>query len=327
MNLDSGLAAANTAPPLNFVANRLDRATEQREDRNWLEQAWANGGRALIVDLRGQLFVDREHAGLIALTAASGLPGRSADALPDAFLGLLDNSPWFALSAGAAADEFASNHAEGEFIDLRALVAQLDGESAALAAHARALLHWQARKRHCGVCGAITRIDGSGHRAACTHPTCAAQYFPRTDPAIISLVTCGNACLLGRQDGWPPRRWSTLAGFVEPGETLEGAVAREVFEEAGVRIGAVRYVSSQPWPFPASLMLGFEADCSAQPIVCGQELSDARWFDADALLGASTAGEIMLPPIGSISYCLIARFCERVIGQRPPPGPGLLGKR
>jgi NAD+ diphosphatase len=303
----------------------LDRAAERRDDDDWLARAWAQGGRAVAVDPRGRILARDDGTALAPLDAAGHAqwPGASG---PGGFLGVLDGTAWFA----AAVDPKMAPSVPGTaFADLRALVAVLPPEAAALAAYARALLHWQSRKRRCGVCGAATAFGSAGHKAACTNADCGAVYFPRTDPAIIVIVTDGPRCLLGRQPAWPERRYSTLAGFVEPGETLEDAVAREVREEAGVAVGAVRYVASQPWPFPASLMIGFEAEAvrPVGPVVIGDELADALWIEARELIERSASGDLLLPPAQSISYHLIADWCERTTGARPNPGPMLVAPR
>jgi NAD+ diphosphatase len=195
------------------------------------------------------------------------------------------------------------------FQELRPLAPQLDAEEAGLLAYARALSVWRARQRFCGVCGGPTRSARAGHSLVCADPECAEEYFPRLDPAIIVLVTDGERALLGRQAGWPAGRYSTLAGFVEPGESLEDAVRREVMEESGVQVLSARYDSSQPWPFPASLMVGFQALGAPGPVRLGRELEDARWFPREALRGT----EIQLPPPHSISRRLI----EAWLGVHP----------
>ncbi|MGH8304703.1 MAG: NAD(+) diphosphatase, partial [Steroidobacteraceae bacterium] len=178
---------------------------------------------------------------------------------------------------------------------------------AGLLAYARALSIWRTRHRHCGVCGAPTVPIHAGHCLACSNAACGEEFFPRIDPAIIVLVSDGERALLGRQASWPPRRYSTIAGFVEPGESLEDAVAREVLEETGVRIGSLRYDSSQPWPFPSSLMLGFFATAPAGSAVrVGGELEDARWFTRAQL----TSGEALAPASHSISWRLISTWLE-----------------
>jgi len=191
--------------------------------------------------------------------------------------------------------------------ELRPLSALLPADEAGLLAYARALAVWRARTRHCGVCGAPTAPIRAGHCLVCNNHACAEEFFPRIDPAIIVLVCDGERALLGRQASWPPRRYSTIAGFVEPGESLEDAVAREVEEETGVRIVSARYDSSQPWPFPSSLMLGFQAHAApGSPVRLSAELEDARWFTRAQL----AAGEALAPPSHSISWRLISGWLE-----------------
>jgi NAD+ diphosphatase len=193
------------------------------------------------------------------------------------------------------------------FEELRPLAAMLDGEQAGLLAYARALTYWQHRHRHCGVCGARCEPQRAGHVMRCRDPGCATEFFPRIDPAVIVLVSDGERALLGRQASWPAGRYSTVAGFVEPGESLEDAITREVLEETGVAVRDPRYHSSQPWPFPSSLMLGFTAtaDRGATP-QRSTELEDARWFSRAQIAG----GEILLPPPTSISHRLIAEWFD-----------------
>ena len=178
----------------------------------------------------------------------------------------------------------------GKLTDLRGAAMFLGAEEANCAAYASAMLTWHRRHRWCGACGGPTTSEWAGHLRQCA--ACAAEHFPRTDPVMIVVVTAGEHILLGRQPSWPPNMWSALAGFVEPGESLEDAVRREVREEAGVVVTEVRYHSSQPWPFPLSLMVGFTASAGPAPVevaVDRSELDDARWFTVEEI------GEIMLP--------------------------------
>jgi NAD+ diphosphatase len=191
-----------------------------------------------------------------------------------------------------------------EFADLRTAAALLPHEDAGLVAYARAMISFRHRHRFCGSCGAGTLPRRNGRVMVCTRPGCETEFFPRVDPAVIVLVTDGERALLGRQPGWPDGRYSTIAGFVEPGESLEDAVRREVLEETGVETGAMSYQSSQPWPFPRSLMLGFRAEARTTEIRIGDaELEDARWFHSDELKGGS-----MLPFPQSIAYRLIQEW-------------------
>jgi NAD+ diphosphatase len=223
----------------------------------------------------------------------------------------------FAVSlAGEAPPALASGT---ELHDLRLIAGELSSEEAGLLAYARAMVHWQQHNRYCGRCGATMSAVQGGHVMQCSNPTCKHQQFPRLDPAVIVLVTDGERALLGRQPAWPPGRYSTIAGFVEPGESLEDAVAREVREETGVIVDEVVYHSSQPWPFPSSLMLGFMAHARQTAIdLSDQELEDAGWFTR----GQIAAGEIALPTTHSISFRLIEDWydAEAKTPLRDEPG-------
>lgn len=203
-----------------------------------------------------------------------------------------------------------------EFHDLRLIAGELPIEEAGLLAYARAMVYWHQQHRYCGRCGAPTRAVQAGHVLQCSG--CATQQFPRIDPAVIVLVTDGERALLGRQASWPAGRYSTIAGFVEPGESLEDAVIREVHEETGVEVDAVEYHSSQPWPFPSSLMLGFIAHASRTDIYRhDQELEDALWLTRAQI----AAGEVALPTTHSISFRLIEDWydAESVTPLRQEP--------
>jgi NAD+ diphosphatase len=193
------------------------------------------------------------------------------------------------------------------FEELRPLSPLLAAEEAGLLAYARALSIWRSRQRFCGACGAPTEPVRAGHGLRCSRASCAQEAFPRLDPAIIVLVTDGERALLGRQPGWPPGRYSTIAGFVEPGESLEDAVAREVMEETAVEVTDVCYDSSQPWPFPSSLMVGFRASAppGSEVRVTG-ELEHARWFTRAEIHGGAAG----LPPVHSISRRLIGEWLQ-----------------
>jgi NAD+ diphosphatase len=210
--------------------------------------------------------------------------------------------------------------AEGEFRELRFFGALLPQDEAGLLAYARALTLWRQRHRFCGVCGAPTRATRAGHVLVCANPACRSEQFPRIDPAIIVLVTDGERALLGRQANWPAGRYSTIAGFVEPGESLEDAVAREVREETGIAVSDIRYHSSQPWPFPSSIMLGFTARALDTDIVTtDQELEDVRWFSRADLASGFPA----MPSIQSISFRLIEDWYDSDAQQPLRETPGV----
>jgi len=193
------------------------------------------------------------------------------------------------------------------FEDLRLLAAVLPIDEAGLLGYARAIVSWRRRHRFCGLCGARTMSARSGHMLVCSDSACRHEQFPRIDPAIIVLVSDGERALLGRQASWPIGRYSTIAGFVEPGESLEDAVAREVLEETGIEVDEIEYHSSQPWPFPASLMLGFTAHAVTTEVrLRDEELEDARWFARADLASNGT----LLPPRQSISFRLIEHWFD-----------------
>jgi len=193
------------------------------------------------------------------------------------------------------------------FEELRPLSPLLRGDEAGLLAYARALSFWRMHQRYCGACGAPTIPLRAGHCMRCSNESCGHEFFPRIDPAIIVLVTDGERALLGRQPTWPPGRYSTIAGFVEPGESLEDAVVREVKEETGVPVERMRYDSSQPWPFPSSLMIGFQATAPSDSLVqVSGELEDARWFTREQI----ESGAPILPPSHSISFRLISTWLK-----------------
>jgi NAD+ diphosphatase len=289
------------AAPFAFVEAPLDRAENLRDDSEALSRLWA-GGRVLVLDADGRAMATPD--GAMLAPRATELPGARDDAL---FLGLRGEEGWFAVR---------SVHADGlevdaSAIDLRSAAAQWPDFEATAFAQARAVLHWRARHRHCGACGDLLEFRRAGWLGWC--PGCGLEHYPRTDPAVIVAVSDGERLLLGRGPGWAPRRYSVLAGFVEPGESLEQTVAREVLEESSVRVRGCRYLASQPWPFPSSLMLGFEAEAEPDEPHCpSDELEDARWFTRDevgaALRGESGPEGLLLSPSISISRWLIERW-------------------
>ena len=228
-------------------------------------------------------------------------------------LGLEDDVALFALDLDAQPPDARRRLGErGRIATLREAGRLLAPHEAGLAAYLAALLNWHRRHRFCPACGAALLVTDAGFSRTC--PTCAAQHFPRTDPAVIVLVEHDGRALLGRQAGWPPGQYSVLAGFVGPGESLEEAVIREVKEESGVAVYDPRFVTSQPWPFPMSVMLGFEARSDGgTPTPRDGELEDVRWFTREEI-GEGLAGrssELVLPPGISISYFLVQRWLRK----------------
>jgi NAD+ diphosphatase len=300
------------SPPIpdpNFLAGPyIDRRAEWRERHDWPEQA-RNDPQARFMVARGtaQLIAGAQPS-IVFVDATHPLVRRATDQ-DLVLLGWYRDAQCLLLQLDEADDAAAAlavaANDDARFEDLRPLAPQIDATEAGLLAYARAIVHWQRRHRHCGICGAPSVPTRAGHVMCCTSSTCGTEFFPRIDPAIIVLVSDGERALLGRQASWAPGRYSTIAGFVEPGESLEDAVGREVLEETGVSVAHARYHSSQPWPFPASLMLGFEATAAPGSIArAGSELEDARWFTREELL----AGAAILPPATSISRRLIERW-------------------
>ncbi|MEO8802449.1 MAG: NAD(+) diphosphatase [Rudaea sp.] len=296
-----------------FAALELDRGSEHRDDATWLaEHAAAPGARYFLLDSAGRALLSADRRTLNRFGHADCGPLLVAAA--PSFLGSAAGIDHFFLHVdSAAAERLAAEHS-GEFVDLRRAGASLPAFDAGLFAYARGLALWQQRMRFCNACAAPLMLESSGHRAKCTNPQCALEHFPRTDPAIIVIVEHAGRCLLGRGPQWPERRFSTLAGFVEPGETLEDAVRREVFEESGVLVGDCDYHSSQPWPFPASIMLGFTAQALDPTIRLGHELAEARWFSVDELVDGLRARTLGLSSPVSVSYRLIEHWLRATAG-------------
>ncbi|TCT06629.1 NAD(+) diphosphatase [Aquabacter spiritensis] len=302
-------------PALGYVDSPLDRAANRRGEAEALAarpdaRTYLWGGELVAAQRRGAALDPLFDAAAVA-ALGGGMP---------LFLGLSDGAPRFAARFDPARRE--EMEAAGFFVsDLRSTaVAGLFGpEHLGPLACGKALGTWHLRHRFCANCGTETRIIEGGWRRDCT--ACGAQHFPRTDPVVIMLSSRGARCLLGRQAHFAPGMWSALAGFVEPGETVEEAVRRELLEESGIETGAVSYLASQPWPFPMSLMIGCQAEALGDDIVVDRsELEDARWFDRSevALMLARTHPEgLFTPPPVAIAHHLIRAF---VAGAHPPAG-------
>ncbi|HEY0616804.1 MAG TPA: NAD(+) diphosphatase [Kribbella sp.] len=290
----------------------LDRAADRRRDEEWLEKAWAAPDTQVVLVAGDKLAVTPDRSSLKMVP-----PGAAPEGLR-IFLGIDREA-----GAGQSADGRAvfavlvEDEPDESYAGLREIGGVLDDREAGIAVNVIGLANWHAVHTHCANCGAHTEVVDAGHVRRC--PDCGLSHFPRSDPAIIVLVTDDqDRALLGRNPNWPPGRYSTLAGFVEPGESLEAAVRREVFEESGVVIGDdVYYAGSQPWPMPSSLMLGFYARATGFEIeVDADEIVDARWFSRDDLRALVDAGDMALPGNISISRRLIEGwFGEELSGS------------
>ncbi len=290
---------------LGFTRNRLDRhSAEQPEDA--VPPFDAPGARLVL--LCGDRLVLRGGTALIDPAAAAGIADEIGQRL---YLGRRDGRPVFAAVAPAGT---AGSFDDGDTrtLDLRSIATEsaVEADELGLLAIAKSMLDWHARHGFCAQCGTATVSKAGGFRREC--PNCSAHHFPRVDPVVIMLVRRGDDCLLGRGPHFRPQMYSCLAGFLEPGETIEDAVRREVFEETRIRVGRVAYRTSQPWPFPSSLMLGCAAEALDGAIVADPtELEDARWFDraaVAAMLGGRHPEGILAPPPMAIAHFLMQAF-------------------
>ena len=314
---------------LNYTGLTLDRAANLRRDEAWVAKHLDHKDTRILPVWRGRNLVRLDET--LSRPPEPVFPASAQTLIAEAdtvvILGLDQETAYVAADISTLDEDEANARAGADmFEDLRRVGALMAGDHGALLAYARGMVHWHQRHRFCGVCGAPTESRDGGHVRVCTNEDDAHMHFPRTDPAVIMLVAHddpegrGPACLLGRQKKWVDGMYSTLAGFVEPGETLEEAVTREVFEESAIRITDVRYQASQPWPFPSSLMLGFRAAAISTDIeVDDRELEDARWFTPDELRGFGEWGDAppgknRMPRKDSISRRLIDDWLEDMEG-------------
>jgi NAD+ diphosphatase len=320
------------AEQVTFGGSGLDRAGELRGNAQALADAAADPAARAIVFWRGKPLISPERpAGLIRL----GLDHAAVQDAVEApiLLGREGDAPIFAVDISAWTPADLDDSTLGGFLDpseqrhpalpdwmvfveLRRVMTWLSARDAELAASGKAVFSWHESHRFCARCGDETKLSQGGWQRQCA--ACGASHFPRTDPVVIMLITNGNSVLVGRSPGWPKGMYSLLAGFVEPGETLEAAVRREVFEEAGVRVGEVGYLASQPWPFPASLMIGCWGHATSTDITIDPaEIEDARWITREEMMAISQGHhpEIMPARKGAIAHFLIERWLEDSLGD------------
>lgn len=304
-------------PHLGYTRSRLVRAAERRPDDTAIA-ALATDPRAGFYVTGGESIVLKKGAPLHGALFSAAEARALGPALETVFLGLLEGAGRFGVGLPQQTVETLKDRDDFLVTDLRSIAVQglADAEHLPPIAEAKAILHWHARRRFCSNCGAPTQVVDAGWRRDC--PSCKMQHFPRTDPVVIMLAVDGDNCLLGRSPRFAPTMWSCLAGFIEPGESIEDAVHRETLEEAGITCGRVKYFASQPWPFPSSLMIGCHAEAVTRDIVVDRtELEDARWFSKDevtAMLLRRHPDGLTTPPPVAIAHHIVRAWVEDEIG-------------
>jgi NAD+ diphosphatase len=290
----------------------LDRVAQFRRDDAWVTAQYAAEQTMVIPVWRSRSLIEQGAEPRGVMMSIAETRALMETATTTVLLGVRNEIAHFAIDISPMeAHEVNELRADGEFVDLRSVGAVLDRTEASILAYAKGIMHWHSRHLFCGVCGSPTESQDAGHLRKCLNQNCSAGHFPRTDPAVIMLVQKDDRALLGRKAEWMPGMYSTLAGFVEPGESLEQAVAREVMEESGVEITNIRYHSSQPWPFPSSLMLGFFADAVTEKLIpWDDELEDLQWFTRQELADGG-AGIAQRPRSDSIARRLIDEWIRQ----------------
>ncbi len=295
-----------------FTAVRLNREAELRDDAQWVATTLANPNTRFVPLWRSRSLLERNTGGTKAIYLSPAELTEPDRIQPPTLLGNDGKREYFAVSVtDTQKDAILANLPNAQFADLRRASIDMAAKHAGILAYAKALHYWQHRHAFCGVCGSPNLLRSAGHRMVCSNEECARESYPRIDPAIIVLVTHKDACLLGRNAKWRPKHFSTLAGFVEPGESLEDAVVREVYEEVQVNLENIRYVSSQPWPFPASAMCGFYAEAVSRNCGSSQEVEETRWFTVASLTQAVMDDEVRLSPPVSIAFRLLADWFRK----------------
>jgi NAD+ diphosphatase len=306
-------------PRLGYTQSLIARAAERRNDAAALAALECDAGAGVYL-IGGEMIVLKKretvHEPLFTLAEARAL-SNSGEIM---FLGLIDNCGRFALEPDAAILETLKTRDDLVVTDLRSIAIKglVEEDHLPPLAEGKALLHWHARHRFCSSCGLPTSLSCGGWRRDC--PVCKVQHFPRTDPVVIMLPVAGERCVLGRSYRFQGSMWSCLAGFVEPGETIEDAVRRETLEECGIACGRVAYFATQPWPFPTSLMIGCHAEALSHDIVIDRtELEDARWFDREEvaqMLKRTHPQGLTTPPTVAIAYHIMRAWVEEEIEFR-----------
>jgi NAD+ diphosphatase len=286
-----------------YAGNYIDRLAGMRANRRSLVEAFTHPDTGFLPVWRDRCLVDDDRPVILMINQLLMLSDDPEKAI---FLGEFENR--FVFAVPFESHEKTPLAAHGEFLGLRDLTAMVSETDAALLAYAKAMVGWRKQHRFCGLCGSARRSSDGGFVMVCENETCGDRCFPRLDPAVIVLVHDRDRCLLGRQPHWPEGLFSTIAGFVEPGESLEDAIRREVREETNIRIGQCAYLASQPWPYPAALMIGYHAEAQTSDIRLNDgELAEAKWLSREDIQN----GAVVLPPRFSIAYRLIDTWLNR----------------
>ena len=289
-----------------FSTNFLDRISLKRNDESWIKSQIDKESTKIIPVWESKVLCQRERKEK-PLFISSGDLDNYADLI---LLGKIENTTYFAININSAeyADTLGNNH-NGQFIDLKQVATLLSFQDGSLLSLARFMVDWNTKHRFCGKCGSPAKSAEAGNLRICTDKNCNRNHFPSVDPAIIVLVSSGEKCLLASQEFWPKGMYSTIAGFVEPGENIEDAVVREVQEETGISVTDIKYQSSQPWLFPSSLMIGFTAQAKNETIIMNHdELKDVGWFSREEIKTIVLNGNMKLPSEISIAFKLIEKW-------------------
>lgn len=293
-----------SADQIYFIRTELDRCANMREQKQRIKQLKKFKTCHYVPVYRGNhVYPDSDEAFFI-----SDIP-LGAEKM-QSFLGILNDELWFSCGLTEKEAIALETQLDCQFESIRQYAMALADDLAHIALYSRGLDLWQRKNKFCSICGTLNELESSGHKMVCENGH---EHFPHIEPAIIVLVSKGDQCLLGRKHSWPPNVYSTLAGFVEAGESIEDAVHREVYEESNVRIKDVTYFGSQPWPFPSSLMLAFNAEAVSDDIRLDDEMEDVRWFNKKDLIKWAEAGSIILSPRFTVANNLISNFLGKPI--------------
>jgi NAD+ diphosphatase len=296
-----------------FSTNFLDRASLNRSNEMWINDQFNNESARIIPVCHSQILCTSTQNPRAIYLTKNDFNDFSNARESSILLGISDKKTYFTIDMESMKSaSILSDKNSAEFHDLKQVMPLLNFRDSALLAIARFMINWQTRNRYCGKCGTPTKSAQAGNLRICENPNCGQNHFPSMDPAVIVLVSLGEYCLLGRQKIWPKGMYSTIAGFVEPGESIEDAVIREVNEETGVTVEKLEYQHSQPWLFPGSLMLGFTATAKGNEIkIDRNELEDARWFSRKEIKDNLKKGLLKLPSKVAIAYHLIKEWFDK----------------